>query len=98
MDLSDDDYLFSLQPNNGVDIVACSLNLQFLKDKKSLFNFFDINKDAYFLKDMKENEILEGNLVYSLVFPMNLVTQNIQCQIFRLGCISSISDIFSLRN
>ena len=47
---------------------------------------------------MKENEILERNLVYSLVFPMNLVTQNIQCQIFRLGCISSISDIFSLRN
>ena len=97
-DINDGRYLFSLHPNNDVDIVACSLNLQFLKDKKSLFNFFDINKDVYFLNDMREKEILEGNLVYSLGFPMNLVTQNIQCPICRLGCISRISDIFSLRN
>ena len=97
-DPKDNGYLFSLHPNINIDIVACSLNLQFLKDKKSLFDFFDMNTDKYSLLEMKENEIMEGNLVYSLGFPMNLVTNNIQRPVCRLGCISRISDIFSLKN
>ena len=89
---------FSFHPNNEIDIVAVSLNLEFLKSNNSLFDFYDLDNEAYTLDQMEQNQIHEGSLVYALGFPMNLVDQDHQYPICRLGCISRISNAFDVEN
>lgn len=92
------DFDFSLHPHNEVDIVAVSLNTQFLADNRSQYSFFDLNTCAITLSKMKELGLAEGNFIYSLGFPMNLVAKTRQYPICRLGCISRISDIYEQDN
>jgi len=47
---------------------------------------------------MENNQIHEGSLVFALGFPMNLVDQDRQYPICRLGCISRISNAFDVDN
>lgn len=89
---------FSFHPNEQIDIVAVSLNLEFLKSSNSSFDFYDLSKDAYTLDEMEKNQLNEGSLVYALGFPMNLVDQDRQYPICRLGCISRISNAFDVDN
>lgn len=89
---------FCFHPNHQVDIVAVSLNLDFLKSSNSLFDFYDLEKDVYTLEQMENNKLHEGCLVFALGFPMNLVDQDRQYPICRLGCISRISNAFDVDN
>ena len=90
--------LFSFHPNPQIDIVAVSLNLDFLKSNNSSFDFYDLEKDTYTLEQMENNQLHEGSLVFALGFPMNLVDQDRQYPICRLGCISRISNAFDVEN
>ena len=87
---------FSFHPNPQIDIVAVSINVDFLKSKNSSFDFYDLEKDIYTLEKMECNQIHEGSLVFALGFPMNLVDQDRQYPICRLGCISRISNAFDV--
>ncbi len=89
---------FSFHPNSQIDIVAVSINLDFLKSKKLSSDFYDLEKDVYTLDQMEHDQIHEGSLVFALGFPMNLVDQDRQYPICRLGCISRISNAFDLDN
>ena len=89
---------FSFHPNPQIDIVAVSLNLDFLKSSNSSFDFYDLEKDIYTLDQMENNQLHEGSLVFALGFPMNLVDQDRQYPICRLGCISRISNAFDVEN
>ena len=89
---------FSFHPNPQIDIVAVSLNLDLLKSSNSSFDFYDLEKDVYTLEQMENNQLHEGSLVYALGFPMNLVDQDRQYPICRLGCISRISNAFDIDN
>lgn len=89
---------FSFHPNALIDIVAVSLSLKILKENNSSFDFYDLEKDAYTLDQMEQNQIYEGSLVFALGFPMNLVDQDRQYPICRLGCISRISNAFDVEN
>ena len=89
---------FSFHPNPHIDIVAVSLNLDFLKSNNSSFDFYDLEKDVYTLEQMESNQLHEGSLVFALGFPMNLVDQDRQYPICRLGCISRISNAFDVEN
>ena len=89
---------FSFHPNLQTDIVAVSLNLDFLKSSNSSFDFYDLEKDVYTLEQMEKDQLHEGSLVFALGFPMNLVDQDRQYPICRLGCISRISNAFDVEN
>ena len=89
---------FSFHPNNEIDIVAVSLNLEFLKINNSSFDYYNLENESYTLDQMEKNQIHEGSLVFALGFPMNLVDQDRQYPICRLGCISRISNAFDFEN
>ena len=89
---------FSFHPNDEIDIVAVSLNVKILKDTNSSYDFYNLENDAYTLDQMEQNQIYEGSLVFALGFPMNLVDQDRQYPICRLGCISRISNAFDVEN
>lgn len=90
--------LFSFHPNKSVDIVALSLNKEFLERNRSSYSYFDISTETCSLKEMQDTGLIEGTLVYSLGFPMNLVEAGKQYPICRMGCISRISNAFDLEN
>ena len=86
--------LYSQHPNENVDIIAVSLNTQFLSQTQSVYNFFDLTSEACTLSMAKQNGIMEGCTVFALGFPMNLVEQDRQSPICRMGCISRITNCY----
>lgn len=86
--------LYSQHPNENVDIIAVSLNTQFLSQTQSVYNLFDLTSEACTLATAKQNEIMEGSIVFTLGFPMNLVEQDRQSPICRMGCISRIANCY----
>lgn len=86
--------LYSQHPNTEVDIIAISITPDVLVKDNSRFAFFKLDEHSLTLDMMEETGLYEGNLVYALGFPMNLVDETRKSPICRLGCISRISDIF----
>lgn len=84
---------FSVHPNPKIDIVAIQLNPQTLISDNSAWGAFDLEDNALTLAQMQNTGVEEGNLVYALGFPMNLV-EDIKTPICRLGCISRIRNAF----
>lgn len=82
---------FSAHPNPNVDIVAISLDSGI---QKSGLLGFDLSSEVMTLKQMKEQGVGEGDVVYSLGFPMAMVNVKHSYPICRMGCISSISSAY----
>ena len=85
--------LFSIHPDNDVDIVAIQLIPMTLINDNSAWAAFDLEDNALTLQTMQDTGVEEGSLVYALGFPMNLV-EDIKTPICRLGCISRIRNAF----
>ena len=85
---------FSAHPNRDVDIIAISLNRDFLVKTGSVISYFDLDNATYNIQQMKAKGIMEGSLVYALGYPMHMVGVKRQDPICRLGCVSRISDAF----
>ena len=85
--------LFSSHPNPQTDIIALQIVPQTLTNDKSVWRYFDLDDHALTLQQMHQTDVIEGNLVYTLGFPMNLV-ETIKSPICRIGCISRIQDAF----
>ncbi len=89
--------LFSSHPNEQSDVVAIQILPQTLIKDHSIWGSFDLEESALTLEQMKLHGVEEGNLVYALGFPMNLV-DDIKTPICRLGCVSRVFDAFILKN
>ena len=89
--------LYSEHPNPNTDVVALQITPQALIDDCSIWGAIDLEEQALTLDQMQQQGIDEGNLVYALGFPMNLVS-SIKVPICRLGCISRITDAFILKS
>lgn len=87
--------LFSSHPNEKTDVVALQILPQTLIDDQSIWGAFDLEDHSLTLQQMQNTGVMEGSLIYSLGFPMNLVDE-IKTPICRLGCISRIMDAFVL--
>lgn len=74
------------------DIAAVLITGKFIDEKNVSFSSFDIDEDAYSTKQLLDNGVDEGSLVYMLGFPMGLVNVNSKLPICRLGCIARISE------
>lgn len=93
--LSDGHRLFySAHINPQVDIIALSINASFLNNMNAKYHFFPLDEQAFTVSDMKNNGVFEGDLVYSLGYPLNLGNTSQKNPICRLGCISRVSDLY----
>lgn len=96
------DYSIILIDENGkrysrhptADIIAIQISPIFLKDNNSEYSWFALDKHALELSEMKSTDVIEGSIVYSLGFPINMIGTNRKTPICRIGCISRISDLF----
>ncbi len=86
--------IFSAHPTSDVDLVAIQIIPNVIVKNKLSLSFFDLDDHALTLEQMQKTGIDEGNLVYALGFPMNLVENSVKAPICRLGCISRIADAF----
>lgn len=85
--------LYSEHINSNVDIIALSINASFLNNMNAKYHFFPL-EDSFTLSDMQKHGVFEGDIVYSLGYPLNLVNTSQKNPICRLGCISRISDLY----
>lgn len=90
--------VFSEHPSPVVDVVAIQIIPQVIINNKLSLSFFSLENHALLLEQMKNTGVDEGNLVYALGFPMNLVNESVKAPICRLGCISRVADAFVAPN
>lgn len=81
--------------HDNADIIAIQISPNVLTNDNSEFNWFALDKHSLTLEKMKTTDVVEGSLVYSLGFPINMIGESRKNPICRLGCISRISDLFS---
>ena len=85
--------LYSEHINENVDIIALNINTVFLDNMKAKYHFFPL-EESYTVAEMNYNKVSEGDLVYSLGYPLNLVNTSQKNPICRLGCISRIANLY----
>lgn len=76
------------------DIVAIQIKPGFLKEHNLEYGWFALDKHSLDLDEMRETDVVEGSIVYSLGFPINMIGTARKTPICRIGCISRISDLF----
>lgn len=84
--------LYSRHPQ--ADVIAMQLSPSYLDKNKLDYSWFSLDEHSLTLSQMKETDVIEGCLVYSLGYPLNLIGSDRNIPICRLGCISRISDLF----
>ena len=90
--LSNGEECFSRHPS--ADIAAVQISSKVLEQDNSSFDWFSLDEHALTLNGMQNTDVTEGTIVYSLGFPMNLVSVYRKSPICRIGCISRITDLF----
>lgn len=96
------DYKISLVESNEfcyskhatADVIAIRISPSVLYNNNSEFNWFALDKHALTLSAMKDTDVVEGSIVYTLGFPMNMINSTKNTPVCRIGCISKISDLF----
>lgn len=96
------DYRIELNGINGVnyskhsvaDLVAIQIAPRSLENNDSEFSWFALDKHVIDLNTMNETGVVEGNIVYSLGFPINMIGDSRKTPVCRIGCISRITDLF----
>ena len=91
---NDMEKLYTEHPQLDVDVVAIRISPQVIIDNNLSLSFFDLDAHSLTLEQMQRTGVDEGNLVYALGFPMNLVNDHVKTPICRLGCISRVTDAF----
>lgn len=84
---------YSNHSDDRIDIVAIRFNPEVLINDQIIWKAISLEEQTFSLAQMRNNDMLEGTIVYSLGFPMSLV-ENIKTPICRLGCISRIRNTF----
>lgn len=80
------------------DIVAVQVSPRYLDSNGFDYSWFCLDKQSLTVSEMKETDVIEGCLVYSLGFPISLISTNRNTPVCRLGCISRVSNLFCNRN
>lgn len=89
-----DEKVYSEHPNSSVDVACVYINGAFVqKELGGSLCFFELDAHTLTRKEMLENEIAEGALVYTLGFPSGLVGLTTKSPFCRLGCISRIKEL-----
>lgn len=80
--------------HDNADIIAIQISPNVLNNDNSEFNWFSLDRHALTIDQMSATGVVEGCLVYSLGFPINMIGEHRKNPICRLGCVSRVSDLF----
>lgn len=86
---------FTAHPNEKVDVVAIQILPKVLENMRSAWGMIDIDAQAADTRQMQAQGIDEGQLVYSLGYPLGEVQRSFSAPICRGGCIARIADLFA---
>ena len=94
IDLIDDngEKMYSEHPYGLVDVACVYINGATVQKELGGISYFELDSHTLTRKEMLENEITEGALVYTLGFPSGLVGLTTKAPLCRLGCISRIKE------
>lgn len=81
--------------HENADVIAVQISPSVLRSNNSEYNYFCLDKHSLNLEQMNSTDVIEGAIVYSLGFPINMVGSNRKSPICRMGCISRISNLFN---
>ena len=84
--------LYKTLPQLDIDIAVLMLNATAIKDNDLVFQCINIDTQAMSSKELRENGVDEGSLIYMLGFPMGLVNVKSNLPLCRLGCIARMSE------
>lgn len=84
--------LWTPHPNPEIDIATTAINVKLLREEKMQFNYFRSDQNVVTLDKVAELGITEGDFVYTLGFPMELVGPERNYVIVRSGNIARIQD------
>jgi S1-C subfamily serine protease len=79
-------------PKESIDVAVIPMNIKFLKDQKMTARYFRSDIHVLTKKRMIESQLSEGDFIYTLGFPMNLVDIDRKYTIARSGVIARIKD------
>lgn len=74
------------------DVIFIQMIPKVLIDDDSIFGFIDLKYYVLSVNQMAQTEVSEGNILYALGFPMNIVEDNRKTPFCRRGCISRIAN------
>jgi len=98
VDTSSKKKLWAPHPNPSIDIAVTTINVKLLHDEEIQFAWFFNDKHVATLDKMAELGITEGDFVYTLGFPMELVGPERNYVIVRSGNIARIQDAIDRRS
>lgn len=84
--------LYKTHPLPDIDIAVILLDPNTIKNNNLDFQCINIDLQAMSSKELRENGVDEGSLIYMLGFPMGLVNVNSNLPLCRLGCIARMSE------
>ena len=84
--------LYKTHPLPNIDIAVLLLDANSIKENDLDFQCINIDTQAMPSKELRENGVDEGALIYMLGFPMGLVNVNSNLPLCRLGCIARMSE------
>ena len=82
----------------NIDVAAIHIKHSILVDEKMKFDFFRSDSNILHIEQMVEDGITEGDSIFVLGFPMNLVASDRQYVIARSGSIARIRDVLENRS
>ncbi len=108
-DQSSKDYTASLKnPDNSlawtghsdpeVDVAVLAINIDLVRKEGIKCSFFESDKHVATIQTMVDTDIIEGEFVYTLGFPMGLVSKDRQHVFVRSGVIARVKDLFEKRS
>lgn len=98
LDASSQKPLWTPHSNPNIDIAVTTINIKLLKEEGIQYAFFRNDKDVATLDKMPELGITEGDFIYNLGFPMELVGPERNYVIVRSGNIARIQDAIDHRS
>ena len=81
---------FSVHPQS--DVACLLLNQNILSTDLGSLSAFDLEELSLTRKQMIENDVIEGSIIYSLGFPSGLVGIDSKVPLCRMGCIAKIKE------
>lgn len=90
--------LWTGHPNPAVDVAVMRINLQQVHAEGMKYGIFKSDTDAASSAEMQENGISEGDFIYTMGFPMGLVSKDRQHVMVRSGVIARIRDLYEKRS
>lgn len=82
----------------NIDVAAMYINHSILLKEGMKFNYFKSNSDILYIDQMAEDGMTEGDSIFVLGFPMNLIGSDRQYVIARSGSIARIRDVLEKRS